>query len=248
MSYEDIAYAQLQAWKRKMSKNSSIVDALSRKVQTKINSYIPEKVNRTITSIIRQMIRAVLFGSKLITPQPSLIASLMQTEHKVESLIDKYRKAGAAEGGVTGAAGFFAGLADFPLLIAIKIKMLFDIASLYGCDVNDYKERIYLLHIFELSFSSQQHRRAVFEKIKDWEITKHQLPNDINAFDWRNFQQEYRDYIDLAKMAQLIPGVGALVGIIANYKLIGQLGKTAMNAYRLRLFHPGIQNPKKIIY
>ena len=62
------------------------------------------------------------------------------------------------------------------------------------------------------------------------------MPNDINQFDWRNFQQEYRDYIDLAKMAQLIPGIGAVVGVVVNYKLINQLGKTAMNAYRMRLF------------
>ena len=39
-------------------------------------------------------------------------------------------------------------------------------------------------------------------------------------FDWRNFQQEYRDYIDLAKMAQLIPVIGAPVGIVVNNRLI----------------------------
>ncbi|NLK44793.1 MAG: EcsC family protein, partial [Tissierellia bacterium] len=30
----------------------------------------------------------------------------------------------------------------------------------------------------------------------------------MNQFDWRTFQQEYRDYIDLAKLAQMLPGVG----------------------------------------
>ena len=65
-----------------------------------------------------------------------------------------YRKTAAVEGGITGAGGLLMGLADFPILIGIKIKLLFDIASLYGFDVNDYKERVYLLHIFELAFSS----------------------------------------------------------------------------------------------
>ena len=36
-------------------------------------------------------------------------------------------------------------------------------------------------------------------------------------------------------MAQLIPGIGAVVGVIVNYKLIKKLGTTAMNAYRMRL-------------
>jgi hypothetical protein len=37
-------------------------------------------------------------------------------------------------------------------------------------------------------------------------------------------------------MAQLIPGIGAVVGLVVNYKLIKQLGHTAMNAYRMRLY------------
>ena len=45
----------------------------------------------------------------------------------------------------------------------------------------------------------------------------------------------YRDHIDLAKMAQLLPVIGAPVGLIANYSLIKKLGNTAMNAYRMRL-------------
>ena len=61
------------------------------------------------------------------------------------------------------------------------------------------------------------------------------LPEDIHQFDWRNFQQEYRDYIDLAKMAQLIPIIGAPVGFVVNARLIRKLGLTAMNAYRMRL-------------
>ena len=69
----------------------------------------------------------------------------------------------------------------------------------------------------------------------DWETKSRSLPPDIHQFDWRNFQQEYRDYIDLAKMAQLIPVIGAPVGVIVNNRLIKKLGITAMNAYRMRL-------------
>jgi hypothetical protein len=114
--------------------------------------------------------------------------------------------------------------------------MLFDIAVLYGFEVKDYKERLYILRIFELAFSSQEHRRNVYLEVQDWEEKKLHLPNDIHSFEWRPFQQEYRDYIDLAKMAQLIPGIGAVVGLVVNYKLIELLGRTAMNAYRMRLY------------
>jgi hypothetical protein len=115
--------------------------------------------------------------------------------------------------------------------------LLFEIASLYGLDINDYRERVYLLHIFELAFSSDEHRRKVYLKMTDWRSKAQALPDDIHAFDWRSFQQEYRDYIDLAKMAQLVPLIGAPVGVVVNYRLVKKLGTTAMNAYRMRMLN-----------
>lgn len=214
----------------------SVLNKLSKRVQTKLNSYIPEKFHKAITTAIKQMVRGVLFGSQYTTKKPASIHTLQQTEEAIEKLVKTYKHTAAVEGGITGFGGILLGLVDFPVLLGIKLKMLFDIAALYGFDVKDYKERLYILHIFQLAFSSQEHRRNVFIQMQDWNEKKKQLPDDVNAFDWRSFQQEYRDYIDLAKMAQLIPGIGAVVGLVVNYKLIKQLGHTAKNAYRMRLY------------
>ena len=211
------------------------MNRLSKRLQKKMNSYIPEKVHKALTVAIKQMIRTVLFGAKHITKGPPAARQLEEAEAEVMKLLKNYRRTASVEGGITGAGGILLGLADFPILLGIKLKMLFDIASLYSFDVKDYKERLYMLHIFQLAFSSQEHRREVFMQMIDWDVKKNQLPEDINEFDWRNFQQEYRDYIDLAKMAQLVPGIGAVVGVIVNYKLIQKLGTTAMNAYRMRI-------------
>ena len=236
MEYEQTAFEELQHWQKEMLRKPSMLNKLSKKVQTKLNSYIPEKIHKAITSAIKQMVRGVLFGAQYTSKKPASVHTLQQTEEAIEKLIKTYKHTAAVEGGVTGAGGILLGLADFPILLGIKLKMLFDIAVLYGFDVKDYKERIYILHIFQLAFSSQEHRRHVFLKMQDWDQKKNHLPDDIHAFDWRPFQQEYRDYIDLAKMAQLIPGIGAVVGLVVNYKLIKQLGHTAMNAYRMRLY------------
>jgi len=218
-----------------MLKKPSFFNNLSKRVQTKINSWIPEKIHNAITVAIKQMIRGVLFGARHTTGKPLKNASLQHKEDLVLKKIDVYRHTAAIEGGITGAGGLLLGLADFPILIGIKIKLLFDIAALYGFDVDDYKERVYMLHIFELAFSSHEHRRNVYLKMTDWDEKSKCLPKDIHQFDWRNFQQEYRDYIDIAKMAQLIPAIGAPVGIVVNNKLIKKLGVTAMNAYRMRI-------------
>jgi hypothetical protein len=228
---------ELQAWQKQMQRRPSFFNNLSKKLQTKINSWIPEKVHKAITVALKQMIRGVLFGARHTTADPLRNGSLQTREELVLKKIDVYRKTAAVEGGITGAGGLLLGLADFPILIGIKIKLLFDIASIYGFNVDDYKERVYILHIFELAFSSHEHRRNVYMKMTDWDEKSKGLPADINQFDWRNFQQEYRDYIDLAKMAQLIPIIGAPVGIVVNNRLIKKLGFTAMNAYRMRLIN-----------
>ena len=233
-SYEQHILTDLKEWQKKMVRKPNVLDRLSKRMQTKLNSYIPEKVHIAITNVIKQMIRGVLFGASYTVPRKTEYASFESLEVAVEEKIKGYRRTASIEGGLTGAGGILLGLADFPILIAIKLKMLFDIATMYGYDIKDYKERVFLLHIFQLAFSSQEHRREVYLQMVNWKETVQKLPDDIHQFDWRTFQQEYRDYIDLAKLAQLIPGIGAIVGLVVNYRLIDKLGKTAMNAYRMR--------------
>jgi hypothetical protein len=234
-NYEQIMRRELHTWQRKMMRKPGILNRLSKATQDKINNLIPEKVHHAITVAIKQMVRGVLFGAKLTTREKMVHLSIEATDAKVEEIIKRYRNTAAAEGALTGAGGLWLGLADFPLLIAIKIKLLFEIASTYGFAVDDYKERVYILHIFQLAFSSAKHRRKVFMEMKNWNEQSKNLPNDINQFDWRPFQQEYRDYIDLAKLAQLIPIIGAPVGAVVNYRLIRKLGFTAKMAYHMRL-------------
>jgi hypothetical protein len=234
MIYEQIQMKELQVWQRRMMRKPGLFNRLSKSMQDKVNSWIPEKVHLAITATIKQMIRGVLFGAKWTTRDQKTPLSLEESDRLVEEKIRLYRNTAAAEGAITGAGGFLLGLADFPLLIAIKIKLLFEIASTYGFPVNDYKERVYILHIFQLAFSSAKHRKNVFMTMKNWDEKSKSLPEDINQFEWRSFQQEYRDYIDLAKLAQLIPVIGAPVGAVVNYRLIRKLGFTAKMAYHMR--------------
>ncbi|WP_082461683.1 EcsC family protein [Pedobacter sp. PACM 27299] len=236
MNYEEKITIELEFWKRKMRLKPSFFNKITNNFQKKINSYIPEKIHTAITVTIKNMIKGVLYGSTYTTSNmPALEMSLVHREALVKQKIDNYCKTGAAEGGITGAGGFLMSMADFPILIGIKMKLLFEIAALYGFDVKDYKERLYLLYIFQLAFSSQQGRTKVFMHLENWEDKLHILPQNVDRIDWKTLQQEYRDYIDLAKLAQLLPVVGAAVGAIANYQLIKQLGETAMQAYRMRL-------------
>jgi len=234
-SYLHYAHAELALWQYKMKKKPSLGGRLTHGVQRKINSWIPDKVHIAITMAMENMVKAVITGSSWIVPKPNESLSFKQREFKVRRRIKWYRNTASVEGALTGAGGILLGFADFPAFLTIKMKMLFDIAALYGFDTKDYHERLFLLYVFQLSFSSQQRRNDLIGLLENWEEYRHTLPADLKEFDWKTFQLDYRDYIDLAKLAQLIPIVGAGVGAIANYRLTAHLGKYAMNAYRLRV-------------
>lgn len=230
-AHETRARAELAAWREAMVKPPSALQLAAKGLQTRINNLIPEKIHQAISKVIEQVTRGILVGSDFVTPPPRAGLTLAQREALVRKAIDGYRNVATVEGGVAGAGGFLLAAADFPALIAIKIKLLFEIAALYGHDGQAWRERLYILSIFQLAFSSPDHRRDVFER-----MTGADQPATPAEFDWRRFQQEYRDYIDLAKLAQLLPVVGAPIGAFVNFRLIEQLGTTAMNAYRLRWF------------
>src|SRR6185437_10391399 len=113
-SYDEIAQLELQLWQRKMLRSPSLFNKLSKKIQTKINSWIPEKVHNAITVTIKQMIRAVLFGATYTKSKSLINVSLLVRENMVKKKIENYKKTAAVEGGVTGAGGILLGLADFP--------------------------------------------------------------------------------------------------------------------------------------
>ncbi|TWW01456.1 EcsC family protein [Chitinophaga pinensis] len=225
----------LRTWQKAMQRGISLPGRLTRGVQKKINKVIPEKVHRAMTTAIKQMTRGVISGAGFTSPAPVYEHDLAVRESRIRSRIEFYKTTAATEGALTGAGGILLGLADFPLFLTIKMKMLFDLAALYGYNTDDYKERLFILHIFFITFSTQDFRNKLYPVIADWDNYSRDLPEDINAFDWRNFQQQYRDYLDIAKLLQLMPVIGAAVGAYVNHRLTDKLGQSAMNAYRLRL-------------
>lgn len=237
-SYERNALYELKMWQLEMLNQPSLTSRLSKGIQNRMNGLVPEKAHKVVTETIKGMVKAVLFGSELTAAAPLFNAPLQERELLLNERITFYKRTAAAGGAWTGAGGIFLGMADFPILLSLKLKFLFDAAAIYGFDAANYKERLYILYIFQLAFSSQERVMEIYQQVKDWQSFSQALPEDINSFDWRTFQQEYRDYIDLAKMLQLVPVIGAAVGAVANYRLMDKLGTTTMNAYRLRLLGP----------
>lgn len=243
-SYELKARDELRSWLKKMNKDSSMTAKFAKKIQTQVNRVIPEKVHHVVTTSMKGMIQATLIGSEYTTNRKRELATTLEGKEKqVLATLNSYKKTAAAEGAGTGAGGILLGLADLPLLLGIKMKFLFEAATLYGYDVKDFRERLFLLYLFQAAFSSEEKRKEVLPKLIHWDEYSKQIPDKkeyLQTIDWKEFQLEYRDHIELVKMLQLIPGFGALVGAAANFQFLDVLGETAMNGFRLRLFSNAI--------
>jgi uncharacterized protein (DUF697 family) len=236
--YEQQIAKALRLWEKELLKPPGLLEKTSKAVSQRINQVIPDKVHQTITATVKGIVQTSLFSIEYIPKSPPLAGlTLALRDHKAEELVSLYKKLAAAEGAGTGAGGILLGLADFPILIGIKMKLLFELAHIYGHSTSDYRERLCILNVFQLAFSSQKAKPALFHTIASWHETARALPpaeSYAQHIDWKQLQQEYRDTIDLRKMLQLVPGIGAVVGAWANYGLLDELGQVAMNCYRLR--------------
>ncbi|MGV8928586.1 MAG: EcsC family protein [Brevundimonas sp.] len=225
--------AEVEAWRARVLKRPGLWDRATRGTQERINRIIPERVHAIVTAGVEAMTRGILFGSDLIPARPLADGSLAARELRARATIRRYRTTAGVEGGVAGAGGFVLAAADFPALMAIKVRMLGEVVGAYGWGGDTVRERLFLLHIFHLAFASAKRRPEALAELDRW-IARTDQPGAITDYDWRRFQIEYRDYIDLAKLAQMIPVVGAPIGAVVNWRLVDRLGETAMMACRMR--------------
>ncbi|WP_426027166.1 EcsC family protein [Brevundimonas sp. TWP2-3-4b2] len=235
---ETTVRAGVAAWRTRMLKRPGLWDRATRGTQERINRIIPERVHAVITAGVEAMTKGILFGSDLIPARPMADGSLAARELRARAKIKAYRTTASVEGGVAGAGGFVLAAVDFPALMAIKVRMLGDVVGAYGWGDDTVRERLFLLHIFHLAFASAKRRPEALAELERW-IAGVDQPQAVTDYDWRRFQIEYRDYIDLAKLAQLIPVVGAPIGAAVNWRLVDRLGETAMMACRMRWMAEG---------
>ncbi|MNZ97639.1 EcsC protein family protein [compost metagenome] len=243
MNYEQKLLKEISAWEHQLFKPPGWLERTSKTIGKRINDLIPPKVHNVITTTIKSIVRTALFGAEYTPQRPvQQSISLEPTDEEAKRLLSLYQKIASAEGAGTGAGGIALSLVDFPALIAIKMKFLFELSHVYGYDTKHFSERVFILKVFQMAFSGSEQRAKLLDSIRRWDSEKKLYSSDAEYtknMDWETFQKEYRDAIDFRKMLQMVPGIGAVAGAWANYSILEELGETAMNAYRLRRLNEG---------
>lgn len=240
-NYEHRLYEVLEKWEHDIRLDVNPFADFNSALQENLRCFLPVKIQNFITTTIRMFITAVMSGSQYTSKLKSAeeYISLEMSDRKLKEIYKGYKITAVAEGAVTGAGGIFLGIADFPALLSIQIDFLFETAKIYGYNTELQSERLFLLYIFQLAFSNRSHRIECYKIISNWD--KDDILNQ--QVNWEKLQIQYRDYIDFAKLLQLVPVFGAPVGAVANAKLMNKLRVTAMNCYRLRRLKEWEKNP-----
>ena len=229
--YHETIKKELEEWQAKLLKKPSMVNSFSKGIQGKVQDLMPAKAQEMITLAIKTMIETVLSASSILTEtEVSVNPALSESDFLVERSYKTYYKVAMAQGIGFGMGGVLINLADLPALLSIKVKFLFDCAKLYGFDIEEKSERLFMLYVFQLAFCGDEHRRKVLPVVMNWNDYK-----DDAQMNWQALQIEYREYMDVAKLLQLLPVVGAAAGGVANHNLMQKLKVTAMNSYRWRV-------------
>ena len=188
--YEKSLQKELAKWHKEMRKPPSHLNKMTKSVQTKTQSLIPDKVQNLITKSVEKMAESIMFGSGIaMSGEVADKMTLAESDCLVEKAYKIYSKGAIIQGAGCGAGGIFLGMADFPALLSIKVKFLYDCAKFYGYDVREESERLYLLHIFQLAFSSDQHRLKIYNKLMNSNFGNIK----DSTVNWEEFQLEYRD-------------------------------------------------------
>ncbi|WP_054709148.1 EcsC family protein [Bacillus sp. JCM 19041] len=227
--YEQEAEEELRRWRRMLSRKESIIKSRASTLQKRVNDKLPTIYHDVATTCVQKTVEMIIAGVGFTNRVPQeRPLSLEERELKTRKMFAMYRRAAIVEGIGTGAGGVIAGLTDFPLLLTLKMKALFEAAAIYGYSTKEQCEREYLLLIFQLAFSTGEMKNSVLETIDAFS------KEGVSHLDWHAWQMNYRDYIDLPKTLQLVPGFGAFIGGFVNRSLFYQLEETTINVYRLR--------------
>jgi uncharacterized protein (DUF697 family) len=215
----------------------------AKNAQHKLDGLIPQKIHLSFSYALEKGIKGFLHGLHYMLKEKdrlrpsSYIPSLYILAKDAEKIVQKYKRIASVEGAGTGFGGLIASAIDFPALITIKLKMLQEISLLFGYSLTDFDERLYIVKVLQLEFSSKEYKKKYWVELKKLAELQDGLAcktHSWKAFNWEEFYMEYKQSIELVKLFQMIPGLGAIVGAWANYSFLEDLGETAILCYELR--------------
>ena len=180
-------------------------------------------------------------GHALETSTDLTSLRLEDIDRVVGFLDAKYKSLAAAEGAVTGVAGLPGIVVDLPALVMLNLRAIGEYATYYGFDVTVQQERLFAMNVLGLASSPKDAAKqiAMAELVRiarDVAMRRTWTALEEHAF-VQVIQQIARAVgvrLTKAKLAQVVPVVGAAVGSGFNAYYTARVCDAAYYLYRER--------------
>ncbi len=171
-----------------------------------------------------------------------LVSLDLEEIDKVVGFLDgKYKLAAGLEGATTGATGAIGLIVDIPALVALNLRAIGEYATYYGFDISQQQERLFALNLLGLASSPEDGSKQVLmselvKVAKDVALRKTWRTLEEHTFVRivRRIARSLGMRLTKAKLAQLVPVLGAVVGLGFNAYFTAKVCESSHQLYRER--------------
>lgn len=162
-------------------------------------------------------------------------------DRTVGFLAAKYKGLAMVEGAAAGATGAIGLVADIPTLITLNLRAIGEYATYYGFDLRLQEERLFALNILSLASSPTDGAKHValahlVRIAQDVALNRpwQELEKRVFVKVVQQIAEQLGIRITKAKLAQIVPMAGALVGAGYNAYFTARVCEAAYQLYRER--------------
>ncbi|WP_426450163.1 EcsC family protein [Paenibacillus sp. S-38] len=139
-----------------------------------------------------------------------------------------------AQGATTGFGGIFTLAIDIPALLGLSLKVLQELAIVYGFDPQDKSERIFVIKCLQFVNSDIVGKKAVLGELSDFGSESRQRDALSQLQGWREVIAAYRDNFGWKKLFQMVPIAGMVFGAFLNRSTLQDVAEAGTMLYRKR--------------
>lgn len=208
---------------------ANLLDEIGSYIQTGGSYLISEK------QILRQL------QTKMGTPPltPATLAEVPQVPIHImnqvaEDLWVTRKQMATVQGATTGVGGIFTLAIDIPTLLGLSLKVLQEMAIVYGYNPHDKRERIFIVKCLQFASAEDVGKKAVLKDLIHFHTGNKEREALSQIQGWREVIRAYRDNFGWKKLFQMIPIVGIIFGAFLNRSTIADVAEAGHMLYRKR--------------
>ncbi|AEI46245.1 EcsC family protein [Paenibacillus mucilaginosus] len=139
-----------------------------------------------------------------------------------------------AQGATTGFGGIFTLAIDIPALLGLSLKVLQELAIVYGFDPKEKSERVFVIKCLQFVNSDIVGKKAVLSELSDFGSESRQRDALSQLQGWREVIAAYRDNFGWKKLFQMVPIAGMVFGAFLNRSTLQDVAEAGTMLYRKR--------------